>query len=192
MVHGESRAEESLLDLEEVGLGEVALLDGERVSARLNANDQNGRRSFSESGALLLTTNRVIHVTGEEDRRQTTMISVQDVESVSVRLIFPEGIGPYVWAALSVVMSLILFSYIEHNIARIAVPLIILTMGAYLIVDRLTARGRPTAIIRARDAEIHWSFNHNKESKQVYEFINALYRQKRQSAYNMDEWLSLH
>ncbi len=136
------------MDLEEVGLGEMALLDGERVSARLNANDQNGRRSFSETGALLLTTNRVIHVTGEEGKRQTTMISVQDVESVSVKLIFPEGIGPYVWAALSVVMSLILFSYIEHSIARIAVPLIILTMGAYLIVDRLTARGRPTAIIR--------------------------------------------
>ena len=147
---------------------------------------------MGELGALTLTTNRVIHITGEEGRRQTTMISVQDVESVSVRLIFPEGIGPYVWAALSVVMSLILFSYIEHSIARIAVPLIVLAMGAYLIVDRLTARGRPTAIIRARDAAIHWPFDNDKESKQVYEFINSLYRMKRESAYSMDEWLSLH
>ena len=181
-----------MLDLEEFGLGEMTLLDGERVSAKLNANDQSGRRSSSEPGTLLLTTNRVIHITGEEGRRQTTMISIGDVESVSVRLIFPEGIGPYVWAALSVVLGLILYSYIEHNLARIVVPLIVLAMGAYLIVDRLTARGRPTAIIRARDAEIHWSFDHDKESKQVYEFINSLYRTKRRSQFNMDEWLSLH
>ena len=181
-----------MLDLEEFGLGEMALLDGERVSARLNSNDQGGRRSSSTPGALLLTTNRVIHITGEESRRQTTMVSIQDVESVSVRLIFPEGIGPYVWAALSVVMALILYSYMEHSLARIAVPLVVLTMGAYLIVDRLTARGRPTAIIKARDAEIHWPFDHDKESKQVYEFINSLYRAKRSSQYNMDEWLSLH
>ena len=181
-----------MLDLDEFGLGEMTLLDGERVSARLSANDQRGRRTSGEPGALLLTTNRVIHITGEEDRRQTTMISIQDVESVSVRLIFPEGIGPYVWAALSVVMALILYSYIEHDMARIAVPLIVLAMGAYLIVDRLTARGRPTAIIRARDVEIHWPFDHDRESKQVYEFINSLYRIKRSSQYNMDEWLSLH
>ena len=181
-----------MLDLEEFGLGEMALLDGERVSAKLNANDQDRRRSSSDPGTLLLTNNRVIHITGEEGRRQTTIISIQDVESVSVRLIFPEGIGPYVWAALSVVMGLILYSYIEHSIARIGVPLIVLAMGAYLIVDRLTARGRHTAIIKARDAEIHWPFEHDEESKRVYEFINSLYRQKRQSAYNMDEWLSLH
>ena len=181
-----------MLDLEEFGLGEMTLLDGERISAKLDANDQGGRRSSSDPGSLLLTTSRVIHITGEEGRRQTTMISVQDVESVSVRLIFPEGIGPYVWAALSAVMGLILYSYIEHSIARIAVPLIVLAMGAYLIVDRLTARGRPMVVIKARDAEIHWSFDHDRESKRVYEFINSLYRQKRQSAYNMDEWLSLH
>ena len=181
-----------MLDLEEFGLGEMALLDGERVSAKLNADEQGSRRSSSEPSTLLLTTSRVIHITGEESRRQTTIISVHDVESVSVRLIFPEGIGPYVWAALSVVMGLILYSYIEHSIARIAVPLIVLAMGAYLIMDRLTTRGRPTAIIKARDAEIHWSFDHDKESKQVYEFINSLYRTKRRSEYNMDEWLSLH
>ena len=180
------------MDLEEFGLGEMALLDGERVSSELSVSQPSGRRPSSESDTLLLTTNRVIHITGEERRRQTTMISIHDVESVSVRLIFPEGIGPYVWAALSVVMSLILYSYIEHSIARIAVPLIVLAMGAYLIVDRLTTRGRPTAIIKARDAEIHWSFDHDKESKQVYEFINSLYRNKRRSQYNMDEWLSLH
>ena len=181
-----------MLNLDEFGLGEMTLLDNERVSAKLNADDHGGRRSSGESGTLLLTTNRVIRITGEDGRRETTMISIQDVESVSVRLIFPEGIGPYVWAALSVVMGLILYSYIEHSIARIAVPLIVLAMGAYLVLDRLMARGRPTAIIKARDAEIHWSFDHDKESKQVYEFINSLYRQKRQSAYNMDEWLSLH
>ena len=180
------------MDLEEFGLGELELLDGERVSAKLSVNQQGGRRFSRESGVLLLTTNRVIHLSGEDGRRQTTMISVQDVESISVRLIYPEGIGPYVWAALSLVMSVILYSYIDHSIGRIAVPLIVLAMGAYLIIDRLTENGRPLVALKARDAEIHWPFDHDTESKEVYEFINTLYRAKRESAYSMDEWLSLH
>ena len=180
------------MDLEEFGLGELELLDGERVSAKLSVNQQGGRRSSRESSVLLLTGNRVIHLSGEDGRRQTTMMSVQDVESVSVRLIFPEGIGPYVWAALSLVMSIVLYSYIEHSIARIAVPLIVMAMGAYLILDRLTEKGRPSLALKARDAEIHWPFDYEKESKEVYEFINTLYRMKRESAYSMDEWLSLH
>ena len=179
------------MDLGEFGLGELELLDGERVSARLSANQQGGRRSSKESGVLLLTSARVIHLSGEDGRRQTAMISVQDVESVSVRLVFPEGIGPYVWAALSLAMSVILYSYMEHSIGRIVVPLIVLAMGAYLILDRLTEKGRPSAVFKARDAEIHWPFDYERESKEVYEFINAVYRMKREAAYSMDEWLSL-
>ena len=119
------------------------------------------------------------------------MISVQDVESVSVRLVFPEGIGPYVWAALSLVMSVILYSYIEHDLGRIAVPLIVMAMGAYLVLDRLTEKGRPLLALKAREAEIHWPFDYDTESREVYDFINSLYRVKRESAYSMDEWLSL-
>ena len=179
------------MDLEEFGLGEFELLDGERVAAKLSVDRQGARRFSTEPGALLLTSARVIHISGEESKRQTTMLSVQDVESVSVRLIFPEGIGPYVWAALSVAMSIILYSYIEHDIGRIAAPLIVLAMGAYLILDRLTEKGRPLAVFKAREAEIHWPFDYDTESKEVYDFINSLYRVKRESAYSMDEWLSL-
>ena len=179
------------MDLEEFGLSELELLDGERVAAKLGVGQQGGRRSSGESGALLLTSARVIHLSGEDGRRQTTMISVEDVESVSVRLVFPEGIGPYVWAALSLAMSVILYSYIDHSIGRIVAPLIVLAMGVYLILDRLTEKGRPSAVFKARDAEIHWPFDYERESKEVYDFINAVYRVKRESAYSMDEWLSL-
>ena len=179
------------MDLEEFGLGELELLDGERVAAKLSVDRQGARRFSTEPGALLLTNARVIHISGKEGRRQTIMISVQDVESVSVRLVFPEGIGPYVWAALSLVMSVILYSYIEHDLGRIAVPLIVMAMGAYLILDRLTEKGRPLLALKARESEIHWPFDYDTESREVYDFINSLYRVKRESAYSMDEWLSL-
>ena len=179
------------MDLEEFGLGELELLDGERVTAKMRADRQGGRRLARESGSLLLTDNRIIHISGEGNSRQTTMLSVQDIESVSVRLTFSEGIGPYLWAALSLALSLILYSYIEHAIGRIAIPLIVLAMGAYLVIDRVTERGRPSAIFKAREAEIRWPFDHEGESKEVYEFINSVYRAKRESAYSMDEWLSL-
>ncbi len=180
------------MDLEEFGLGELEFLEGERITAAMSVGERARRRSSREPMALLLTNNRIIHLSGEKRRRQTMMISVQDVESVSVRLIFREGVGAYLWAGLSVLLSFILYTYIEHSIGRIAVPLVILAMGAYLIIDRLTERGRPSAIFRARDAEIHWPFDHEKESKEVYEFINSVYRNKRKSTYSMDDWLSLH
>ena len=179
------------MDSEEFGLGELELLDGERVRAKMSVGRQGGRQSSREPAALLLTSERIIHVSGEGGRRETTMIAVQDVETVSVRLVFREGPGPYLWAALSVAMGLILYSYIEHSVARIAVPLIVAAMGAYLIIDRLTERGRPSAVFKARDAAIDWPFDHERESKEVYEFINSVYRAKRESAYRMDEWLSL-
>lgn len=180
------------MDLEEFGLGELQLLDGERITAKMHADRQGGRRLTRESGSLLLTDNRIIHISGEGNSQQTTIISVQDIESVSVRLTFSEGMGPYLWGALSLAMGLILYSYIEHPIGRIAVPLIVLAMGAYLIIDRLTERGRPAAIFKAREAEIHWPFDSESESGEVYDFINSVYRAKRVSSYNMDEWLSLH
>ena len=177
--------------LEEFGLEKLALLDGERVAAKISASREGGRQLSRESGTLLLTDNRVIHISGEDSRRQTTMLSVQDVESVSVRLIFSKGVGPYLWAALAALMSLILYSYLEHSIARIAVPLIVLAMGAYLVIDRLTERGRPCAIFKARESVIRWPFDYEKESSEVHEFINSLYKVKRESSHSMDEWLSL-
>ncbi len=179
------------MSLEEFGAGELELLDGERIIERLSAIERGGKRLSGESDALLLTSSRLIHVSGEGGRRQTTMLSVQDVESVTVRLIFSEGVGPYLWAALSAIMSLILYSYIGHDLMRIAIPLVVLAMGVYLIVDRLTEKGRPSAFFKARDAEIEWPFDGGSESKEVYGFINALYRAKRESQYNLDEWLSL-
>ena len=179
------------MDLEEFGLGELELLDGERVTAKMRADRQGGRQLTRESGSLLLTDDRIIHISGEGNRRQATMISVQDIESISVRLTFSEGLGPYLWGALSLAMAAILNSYIEHSIGRIAVPLIVLAMGAYLIIDRITERGRPSAIFKAREAEIQWQFDSKRESKEVYDFINSVYRTKRASSYNLDEWLSL-
>ena len=98
------------MDLEEFGLGELEFLDGERITATLSAGERARSQSTRESGTLLLTNDRIIHLSGEKRRRQTTIISVQDVESVSVTLTFREGVGPYLWAGLSVLLSLILYT----------------------------------------------------------------------------------
>ena len=179
------------MDLKEFGAGELRLLNGERIIDRLSASKRGGRQFPREPGALLLTNDRLIHLSGEDRKQRATMFSIQDVESVSVRLIFSEGIGPYLWAALSVIMSLMLYSYLEHSLARIAVPLVIVAMGAYLILDRLMEKGKPSAFFRVRESEIEWPFDPDKESREVYDFINSLYRAKRESQYGIDEWLSL-
>ncbi len=179
------------MDMEELGLGGPELLDGERVAARMRVSPEEGKRSRRKAGVLALTNERIVYMSGEDKGVRTTMVSVQDVESVTVRTIPPEGIGSYVWAALSVALSVALYSYIEHAVWRIAAALAVLAMGGYLVIDRLTDRGRTAAIFKARDSEIRWHFDYEKESSDVYEFINALYRVKMESSRGMDEWLSL-
>ena len=105
------------------------------------------------------------------------MASVDDVDSVEF-VVINEGYGAFVWAGLSVILSVALYQILENEIARVIVPLMVLGMGVYLIVNRLFFSGSSAAVFRTGGSAITWPFQSDNESREVREFIKGLYRMK--------------
>ncbi len=164
----------------ETALVEPTLLEGERIAAALETGGGNGQMWFRRRETLILTDSRLIHSSEGGRRRGTVIVAVRDVDSVEVTSVRP-GIGAYVWAALAVVLSLVLFLNIEHDTWRILAALVVLAMGVYLVVNQILDSGEPTAVFRTGGSEIRWPYDVKKDSEAVYDFINRLYQVKENS-----------
>ena len=93
---------------------DLILLEGERIAVALETGAGNGNLWFGRHEALILTDSRIIHSSAGGRRRGTVIAAVRDVDSVEVTSVRP-GIGAYFWAALAVVLSLVLFLNIERR-----------------------------------------------------------------------------
>ena len=159
---------------------DLILLEGERIAVALETGSGNGNLWFGRHEALILTDSRIIHSSAGGRRRGTVIAAVRDVDSVEVTSVRP-GVGAYFWAALAVVLSLVLFLNIEHDTWRILAALVVLAMGAYLVVNQVLDSGEPTAVFRTGGSEIRWLYDAKKDSEAVYDFINRLYEVKESS-----------
>ena len=153
------------------------LMDGERIDRSISTLSQAGMSSSSREDSLLLTNNRIIHISGSGGGTEVVMASVDDVDSVEF-VEMNEGYGAFLWAGLSVVLSVAMYGILENEIARVIVPLMVLGMGVYLLVNRLFYSGGPVAVFRAGGSAITWSFKSEDESKEIRDFIIGLYRLK--------------
>ena len=115
--------------------------------------------------------------------------AVRDIDSVEVTSVRP-GIGAYFWAALAVILSVVLYQIIEDGTWQIVAALAVLVMGAYLVVNQVLDSGEPTAVFRTNNSEIRWLFDAKKDSEAVYEFINRLYEVKANSLQVRNETFS--
>ena len=153
------------------------LMDGERIERSISAAPQSGRSSSSDDDSLLLTNSRIVRISGTGGGSEVVMASVDDVDSVEF-VITNEGYGAFIWAGLSVILSIALFGILENQIARVIVPLMVLGMGIFLIVNRLFYSGGPAAVFRAGGSAITWPFKTEDESQEIRDFITGLYRMK--------------
>ena len=156
------------------------LVEGERVDRIVSANSAGDRGSDSNGAMLVLTTGRLIHIRGGDKASRVAIVSVDDVDSVEV-LPVSEGIGAYLWAGLAAVLSLVLYETIDHNIVRIVVPIAVLLMGAYLLVNRLMDSGQPTAVFRTSASSIAWPFDEDAQLQEIHELVSRLYVMKARS-----------
>ena len=159
---------------------DLILLEGERIAVALETGAGNGNLWFGRHEALILTDSRIIHSSAGGRRRGTVIAAVRDVDSVEVTSVRP-GVGAYFWAALAVVLSVVLYQIIEDGTWQIVAALAVLVMGAYLVVNQVLDSGEPTAVFRTNNSEIRWLFDAKKDSEAVYEFINRLYEVKESS-----------
>ena len=168
------------MELTEFGFGGVSLMDRERVAFAINTADSAGKPSSKRPEALLLTDSRIIHLSGNEKQRTAVIASVHDVEAVEITS-NREGYSAYIWAALAVVLSIVLFGTIENTGIKLASSAIVLLMGVYLVISHVTEPGNPTAVFRAGGSEIKWEFDSGENSEDVNSFINRLYQIKESS-----------
>ena len=155
---------------------QLDLMDGEKIEKSISARSQRGRNSGSSTDSLLLTNYRVIHV-ARGGGTDVVMASVEDIDTVEF-VEMTEGYGAFLWAGLSVVLSVALYGILENQIAQVIVPLMVLGMGVYLVVNRVFFSGGPAALFRTGGSAIAWSFRTADESAEIRDFINELYRQK--------------
>ena len=159
---------------------DLILLDGEQIAAELETGSDNGHLWSGRHEALILTDSRIIHSSAGGRRRGAVIAAVRDIDSVEVTSVRP-GVGAYFWAALAVVLSLVLFLNIDDGTWRVVAALVVLAMGVYLVVNQVLDSGEPTAVFRTGVSEIRWLFDAKKDSEAVYDFINRLYEVKASS-----------
>ncbi len=157
-------------------LRSVELLDGERVDCLID-NAVDGNWSSGSRRALLLTNSRVILISGPAKSQQIAMASIEDVDSVEISAV-GEGFSAFLWAGLAVILSVILYVTIDHEIWRVAAALAVFGMGVYLVINRLFDSGSPSVAIRAGESEIRWQFDAKRDTGDVHGFVKRLYEAK--------------
>ena len=168
------------METAQVGPTDLILLEGEQIAATLETGGGKSLISTGRHEALVLTDSRIIHSSRGGRHQGSVIVSVRDIDSVEVTSVRP-GIGPYLWAALAVVLSVVLYQIIDDGTWQVVAALVVLVMGAYLVVNQVLDSGEPTAVFRTSSSEIRWLFDPKKDSEAVYDFINRLYEVKESS-----------
>ena len=161
--------------LEELGLEDISLLDGERLDSTLNLDGDGGRRSPG-SAIVLLTDRRVIHARNGR-RRKAVFASIQDIDAIEISQ-EQHGAGAFLWAGLAFLVAIILYLMIDALLTRTLAAAVVAVMGIYLLVDQLLLPGKPLVIFRAGGVQIEISLRSQEIPAEVYAFVNRVFELK--------------
>ena len=161
--------------LEELGLEDISLLDGERLDSTLNL-DGNGSGSSPGGEMVLLTDRRVIHARNGR-RRKTVYASIQDIDAIEVSQ-EQHGAGAFLWAGLAFLVAIILYLMIDAALTRTLAAAVVAVMGIYLLVDQLLLPGKPLVIFRAGGVRLEITLRSDEVPADVYVFVNRVFELK--------------
>ena len=165
------------MELEEFGITDVSLIDGERIDSAMDLSKDGNTNSGDGPDVMLLTDRRVIHLHGIGKRRNAVFASIQDIDGVEIS-VEREGTGAFLWAGLAFLVAITLFFAIDHAVGRVLALTTVALMGAYLIVDHRTAVGTPVVIFKAGSSQLECTLKSDGASSDIYVFINRLYQLK--------------
>ena len=172
------------MELEEIGVENISLMDGERIDSALDLTGGSGEGFGSSPKAMLLTDKRVIHIHGNSKHRSAEFASIQDVDAAEISY-EGEGNSAFFWAALAIVVAILLYllfdNVADNSAARIAAPIFVALMGVYLIVDRLTSPCTQLVVFKAGSAQIRCEPEKHLDTSDIYGFINRLFQLKEEN-----------
>ena len=168
------------MELERLGFGDVALMDGERIDAALNLRDGLSGDLDEAGDIILLTERRVIHLNASARRRTASFVSVQDIDAVEINA-EREGRGAIAWGGLAFVVAIMVWRIWDHPIGSALGAVAVALMGVYLIVDYWLSPGNIHATFKAGSSELHCGLKSAEASKDIYTFVNRLFQLKGES-----------
>ena len=160
------------------------LIDGERIDSTVRLSGGTALGAGSGAGVMLLTDRRVIHLQGDGKHQKAAFAAIQDVELVEISF-DREGYGAFIWAAMALVVALVLYFFIiDHFAARIAASVVVALLGVYLIVDKLTFSRRPMVVFKAGSSQVRCELKGEQAAANVQEFIKRFFEFKQEIASN--------
>ena len=167
--------------LEELGLEDISLLDGERLDSTLNLDGDGSGRSPG-GDMVLLTDRRVIHARNGR-RRKAVFASIQDIDAIEISQ-EQQGVGTFLWAGLAFLVAIILYLMIDAALTRTVAAAVVAVMGIYLLVDQLLLPGKPLVIFRAGGVQLEMTLRSEEVPADVYAFVNRVFELKDDSGPN--------
>ena len=161
-------------------LGDLTLMPEERVDCVFDVNRgvTDGVREPAE--ALFLTSRRIIHVRGRGTRRRLVFLSLRNVDAIEI-VRQPLSQGVFIWAALAVVVAVLIWQVWEHGLAPLA-SLVVLGMGAYLVVDRLLALQHLHVVLTSGASQVRLELRSKRASRDIHDFTTRVFQLQEEAA----------
>ena len=167
---------ETDVDLNELGFGDLSLMDGERIDSAINLGDGEKGVPSRYPELVLLTDQRVIHLNANGRSRKAVFVSLRDIDAVEVEAKRQSGYGALVWGVLAFFVAIAVWRVWGNPWGSALGAIAVALMGVYLVVDRLTSSDTMRAAFRAGSSQILCSPNGDEALRETYALVNRLHQ----------------
>lgn len=157
------------------GDAKMYLMEGERIESALDLNEGLVDGPMGDSPSILLTDRRMILLNANGRRRTLSFASLRDIHAVQIT-VDGRGAGSFVWAALAIVVAVLLWAVLDHPVGSVAAGIAVGLMGVYLIVDRLTEPRRSLFIIKVGSSDFQCALTGARAAADAQSFANRLFQ----------------
>ena len=165
------------MELEELGFGDVGLIDGERIDSTLDLRDGAVEEGAPAPEVVVLTDRRVIHLSANGRRRSAMFVSLKDVEAVEIAS-ERTGYGGFIWGALALLVAVMLYLTWDEPVWSLLAAVAVALLGAYLVVDQMLTPATVRASFKAGASELKCGLHGPDASRGAHTFVNRLFELK--------------
>ena len=159
-----------------MGTEEIGLSDGESVDSAVDLKSGKGRADRSPD-VVLLTNKRVIRVQGSGERRETTFVCLEKIDSVELSR-DRKGHAAYVWGVVAFAVAIGIYTVWDHQVGSIAGSLAIAAMGVFLIVEHLMTPNSVKATFRAGSSALECAMTDPRVLQEMHVLVGSLFQLK--------------